>query len=64
MRSFLTSAHGDALLKPSYPLVAVIDEYQKDAAIRESTQRTYASLHGLFSEFLRARASPVRRSPT
>lgn len=57
-----TIAQGDAfMLKPSYALVEVIDEFHKDAAIRESTQRTYASLHGLFKEFLRARgiASPT-----
>jgi site-specific recombinase XerD len=42
------------MLKPSHPLHEVIDEYHRDAAIRESTQRTYASLHGLFSEFLRS----------
>ena len=49
------------MLKPSYPLADVIDEFHKDAAIRESTQRTYASLHGLFKEFLRVRgiASPT-----
>jgi site-specific recombinase XerD len=53
-----TTKHSDAfMLKPSHPLVAVIDEYHKDAAIRESTQRTYASLHGLFSEFLRSRGT-------
>lgn len=45
-----TTAHSDLyMLKPSYPLAGVIDEYHRDAAIRESTQRTYASLHGLFS---------------
>jgi site-specific recombinase XerD len=53
--TFTTTQSDLFMLKPSYPLAAVIDEYHKDAAIRESTQRTYASLHGLFSEFLRAR---------
>src|SRR5258707_15259605 len=55
-----TTAHDRALmLKPSHLLGAVIDEYHHDAAILESTQRTYASLHALFTAYLQpANAAP------
>jgi site-specific recombinase XerD len=55
--TFTTAQDDHFMLKQSYPLADVIDEFHKDAAIRESTQRTYASLHGLFMEFLRARGT-------
>ncbi len=52
--TFTTAQDRALMLKPSHLLGAVIDEYHHDAAIRESTQRTYASLHGLFTAYLHA----------
>lgn len=51
--TFTTAQSDQFMLKPNYPLAELIDEYHKDVAIRETTERTYANLHSLFLTFLR-----------
>jgi site-specific recombinase XerD len=62
-RAWTLSTEEDAhfMLKPAYPLADVIDEFQRGAALRVTTLRTYRSLQGLFCEYLRAAdiASPT-----